>query len=51
MKASDLVTVDIDGNVLEPTAHPVNEAGFVIHSAVHMARPDAGAKASISRSM
>ena len=41
MKASDLVTVDIEGNVLEPTEHPVNEAGFIIHSAIHLKRHDA----------
>ena len=41
IKASDLVTVDIEGNVLEPTEHPVNEAGFIIHSAIHRNRHDA----------
>ena len=41
MKASDLVTVDLDGNVLEETDYPVNEAGFVIHSAIHRDRHDA----------
>lgn len=40
--ASNLVTVDHDGAVLDdPYGRGVNEAGFVIHSAVHMARPDA----------
>lgn len=39
--ASNLVKIDIDGNVVEPTQHPVHRAGFVIHSAVHAARPDA----------
>jgi ribulose-5-phosphate 4-epimerase/fuculose-1-phosphate aldolase len=37
----DLVKVDMDGNLLEPTAWMVNEAGFVIHSAIHQAREDA----------
>ena len=35
--ASNLVKIDIDGNVVEPTPYAVNTAGFVIHSAVHMA--------------
>ncbi|HYX03072.1 MAG TPA: class II aldolase/adducin family protein [Reyranella sp.] len=34
--ASNLVKIDCDGNMVEPSAHPVNYAGFVIHSAVHM---------------
>ena len=41
MKASDLVTVDLDGNVVEETEYQVNEAGFVIHSAIHRDRHDA----------
>lgn len=36
--ASNLVKIDMDGNVVEPSAHPVNFAGFVIHSAIHMAQ-------------
>jgi ribulose-5-phosphate 4-epimerase/fuculose-1-phosphate aldolase len=38
--ASSLVKVDEEGNVLSPTEYDVNPAGFVIHSAVHMALPD-----------
>jgi ribulose-5-phosphate 4-epimerase/fuculose-1-phosphate aldolase len=38
--ASNLVKVDVDGNVVMETGFPVNPAGFTIHSAVHMARPD-----------
>ncbi|HIL19801.1 MAG TPA: class II aldolase/adducin family protein [Gammaproteobacteria bacterium] len=34
--ASNLVKIDIDGKIIEPTPHAVNEAGFVIHSAIHM---------------
>ena len=34
--ASNLVKIDCDGNIVEPTNYPVNYAGFVIHSAVHM---------------
>ena len=32
--------VDVDGRVLEGDAIRMNRAGFIIHSAVHMARPD-----------
>ncbi len=35
--ASSLVKIDVDGRVVEPTPYPVNTAGFVIHSAVHLA--------------
>jgi ribulose-5-phosphate 4-epimerase/fuculose-1-phosphate aldolase len=38
--ASNLVKIDLDGNVVTPTPHRVHRAGFVIHSAVHAARPD-----------
>ena len=37
VKASNLVKIDIDGNIIGESEHPVNKAGFVIHSAVHMA--------------
>lgn len=40
--ASSLVAVDAEGEALQPTAWPVNPAGFVIHSAVHLGRADAG---------
>ncbi len=40
--ASSLVKVDQDCNVLSPTTFPVNPAGFVIHSAIHAVRHDAG---------
>jgi ribulose-5-phosphate 4-epimerase/fuculose-1-phosphate aldolase len=33
--ASNLVTVDIDGCPVRPGQHPINRAGFVIHSAIH----------------
>ena len=33
--ASNLVKIDIDGVPVEPTSHPISEAGFVIHSAIH----------------
>jgi ribulose-5-phosphate 4-epimerase/fuculose-1-phosphate aldolase len=38
--ASSLVKIDVDGNVLEDSPYQVNRAGFVIHSAIHMARKD-----------
>jgi len=38
--ASNLVKIDVDGNVLDDTPYEVNRAGFVIHSAIHMARKD-----------
>ena len=34
--ASSLVKIDVDGNIVQDTPYPVNKAGFVIHSAVHM---------------
>ena len=39
--ASNLVKIDIDGNIVGESNYPVNRAGFVIHSAVHMANLDA----------
>ena len=39
--ASSLIKVDKDCNKLSDSPFPVNPAGFVIHSAVHEARPDA----------
>jgi ribulose-5-phosphate 4-epimerase/fuculose-1-phosphate aldolase len=39
--ASNLVSVDIDGNIVDdPLGLGINPAGFTIHSAVHVARPD-----------
>jgi ribulose-5-phosphate 4-epimerase/fuculose-1-phosphate aldolase len=38
--ASSLVKVDEEGNILSPTEYSINPAGFVIHGAVHMARPE-----------
>jgi ribulose-5-phosphate 4-epimerase/fuculose-1-phosphate aldolase len=40
--ASSLVKVDMQCNKLLESPYPVNPAGFVIHSAVHEARPDVG---------
>src|SRR4030081_2740496 len=41
MTASNLLKVDLDGNLVEPTPYYFNPAGFTIHSAVHAAREDA----------
>ena len=41
--ASTLVKVDMAGNLVDdPTGLGINRAGFVIHSAVHKARPEVG---------
>jgi ribulose-5-phosphate 4-epimerase/fuculose-1-phosphate aldolase len=34
------VKIDVDGNVIGESTHAVNYAGFVIHSAIHMAHQD-----------
>ena len=39
--ASNLVKVDLDGNVVDPSEHRVNPAGFIVHAAIHRALPDA----------
>ena len=39
--ASNLVTVDVEGNVLDGPKSGANPAGFIIHSAIHQARHDA----------
>ncbi|MDC1213527.1 class II aldolase/adducin family protein [Rhodospirillales bacterium] len=40
MTASLLMKADEDGNLLNQSDYDMNPAGFVIHSAVHMARPE-----------
>ncbi len=40
MTASNLVKIDADGNHIGPKDHPINKAGFVIHSAFHMENLD-----------
>jgi ribulose-5-phosphate 4-epimerase/fuculose-1-phosphate aldolase len=40
--ASNLVRIDLDGNVVDGSDASIHKAGFVIHSAVHAARADAG---------
>jgi len=39
--ASSLVTVDLDGRIVDDSPYEINPAGFTIHSAIHAARPDA----------
>lgn len=39
--ASNLVKVDLDGNILDDSPFEINPAGFTIHSAVHEVRHDA----------
>jgi ribulose-5-phosphate 4-epimerase/fuculose-1-phosphate aldolase len=38
--ASSLIKVDMDGGLVEGDKRQLNRAGFVIHSAVYLARPD-----------
>jgi ribulose-5-phosphate 4-epimerase/fuculose-1-phosphate aldolase len=40
--ASSLIKVDLGGEIVMPTDYHFNRAGFTIHSAVHLARKDAG---------
>jgi ribulose-5-phosphate 4-epimerase/fuculose-1-phosphate aldolase len=42
MTASSLIKVDLHGEKVIESPHAVNPAGFVIHSAIHEARPDIG---------
>lgn len=45
--ASNLIKVDIHGNVIGKSDFQPNPAGMLIHSAVHDARPDVGAIAHV----
>jgi len=38
--ASNLLKVDLDGNLVEPSDYEPNHAGYVIHSAIYLGRPD-----------
>ena len=40
--ASDLIKLDVDGNILSDTSRSINPAGYTIHSAIHIGREDAG---------
>ena len=39
IRASDLIRIDIDGTPQQDSDWPVNRAGYLIHSAIHKARP------------
>lgn len=39
--ASNLVKIDLEGNILDSTPYEINSAGYTIHSAIHIAREDA----------
>ena len=38
--ASNLLKIDLQGNKVMPSPHPVQQAGFVVHRSVHMCRED-----------
>ncbi|MBO0737464.1 MAG: class II aldolase/adducin family protein [Alphaproteobacteria bacterium] len=38
--ASNLLKMDLDGNLAEPSEYEANRAGYVIHSAIYLGRPD-----------
>ncbi|MEI9418929.1 class II aldolase/adducin family protein [Mesorhizobium sp. Cs1321R2N1] len=38
--ASSLIKIDVEGTDVQATSYPLNEAGFLIHSAIHTARED-----------
>src|SRR5262252_1209855 len=38
--ASNLLKMDLDGKLVEPSEYEPNRAGYVIHSAIYMGRPD-----------
>jgi ribulose-5-phosphate 4-epimerase/fuculose-1-phosphate aldolase len=40
VRASNLAKVDLDGNIVDPGPYHIHQAGFIIHSAIHAARPD-----------
>ena len=39
--ASNLVKIDLQGNIIDETPYSINDAGYTIHSAIHGAREDA----------
>ncbi|MEB0055883.1 MULTISPECIES: class II aldolase/adducin family protein [unclassified Variovorax] len=45
VRASNLVKIDVEGQIIGESAYSVNPAGFIVHSAIHAARPDAHAVA------
>jgi ribulose-5-phosphate 4-epimerase/fuculose-1-phosphate aldolase len=43
VRASTLVKIDLEGNVVLDVGHAINRAGYVTHSAIYEARPDVNA--------
>jgi ribulose-5-phosphate 4-epimerase/fuculose-1-phosphate aldolase len=41
VRASNLVKVDVDGNIIGHSDWPINPAGFTFHGAIHRSIPDA----------
>ena len=41
VNASNLVKIDRDGKKVMDSPYPILEAGFIVHSAIHLGRPDA----------
>lgn len=41
VRASNLVRIDLDGNIVGASEWPVNPAGFTVHAAIHTHLPDA----------
>lgn len=39
--ASNLVCIDLEGNIIGPSDWPVNPAGFTVHAAIHRGIPEA----------
>lgn len=42
VRASNLVKVNLDGDIVCRSPHPVNRGGYALHAAVHAARHDVG---------
>lgn len=40
VRASNLVKIDINGNIIGPSDWPINPAGFTFHGAIHATVPD-----------
>lgn len=40
IKASDLVKMDFDGNIIGDNKQPINPTAFITHSSIYKARPD-----------
>ncbi len=41
VNASNLVKIDLEGNIVEPSEWNINPAGFIIHSAIHSSKHNA----------